>query len=76
MRKWKIGWLLATLLVLALFLAACDSASEEPAAAEEEVAEAPAAPAGDKWCGDTDIVFFPGGCTWRHLSLRLSITAR
>lgn len=35
------------------------AAPEEPA--EEEVAEAPAAQDGDKWCGNTDIVFFPGG---------------
>ncbi len=32
-----------------------------PAETTEEAAPAPAAQAGDKWCSNTDIVFFPGG---------------
>ena len=34
---------------------------EAEAAAPEEAAPAPAAQAGDKWCSNTKIIFFPGG---------------
>jgi simple sugar transport system substrate-binding protein len=71
----NIYWLFTALLVLSMVLGACaqtetptteEMAAEEPAA-EEVVAEepgeteGPAPAADDKWCSNTDIIFFPGG---------------
>ncbi len=71
----KFSLLVIVLLVFGVLLVACADDAEEPTPveeaaeepAEEEVAEVPgetegAAPAAEGgWCGDTDIVFFPGG---------------
>jgi simple sugar transport system substrate-binding protein len=71
----KFSLLVIVLLVLGVLMVACSDDAEEPTPveeaaeepAEEEAAEVPgetegAAPAAEGgWCGDTDIVFFPGG---------------
>ena len=59
----KLVLFILGLLVAMMLVTACGSdeeataVPEEPAAEEAEVAEVSA----DKWCSDTDIVFFPGG---------------
>ncbi len=59
----KLVWFILGLLVMMIVVTACGSdeeataVPEEPAAEEAEVAEV----AADKWCSNTDIVFFPGG---------------
>jgi simple sugar transport system substrate-binding protein len=62
-KKW-ILLVLGLVFVLA-FATACggnEEAAENTAAADTEAqAEAPAAATEDKWCSNTDIVFFPGG---------------
>jgi simple sugar transport system substrate-binding protein len=71
----KLSLLIIILLSFGLVLVACSDAepTEEPAPAEEEAApaeevaeepgetEGPAPAAEGGWCGDTNIVFFPGG---------------
>lgn len=52
-KKWLL--FVISIVVIMMLVTACGSDEE---AADENVA---AAPSGDKWCSDTDIVFFPGG---------------
>jgi simple sugar transport system substrate-binding protein len=67
----KINPIIIALLALSMAITACAEQSEEPTVTEEAAIIPPTteepnaaenvAPELDNWCGDTDIVFFPGG---------------